>query len=83
MKPIPAYWALFVGLLSVAYQVINFYIRFGRWNTETTFADYWSFFLAGSLGGLVFILFLNRETPVRGRRIVLIAFGWRFRLPCS
>jgi hypothetical protein len=30
MKPISAYWALLVGLLSVAGQVVTYYLRFGK-----------------------------------------------------
>ncbi len=74
MKTIPAYWALLVGLLSVAAQVVTFYLRFGRWNTEATFMEYLFFFLAGSLGGTILIFFLNRQSTGRGRWVVLIIF---------
>ena len=74
MKLISAYWALLVGPLSVAAQVITFYLRFGRWNTDATFVEYLFFFLAGSLGGSILVFFLNRQTSLRGRWIVLIMF---------
>lgn len=74
MKSISAYWAFLVGLLCVAGQVITYYLRFGRWNTESPVTDYLFFFLAGSLGGLIMIFFLNRQTSTRGRLSVLIAF---------
>ena len=74
MKTISPYWALLVGLMSVAAQVIVYFLRFGRWNTESTFSDYLFFFLAGSLGGSILIFFLNRQTTTRGRWVVLIMF---------
>ena len=74
MKTISAYWALLVGLLAVAAQVVTFYLRFGRWNTEATFVEYLFFFLAGALGGSILIFFLNRQTTARGRWIVLVIF---------
>lgn len=67
-------WAILVGLLSIVAQVVVFYVRFGVFNTQASFANYVSFFLAGTLGGSVLMWFLNRETSSRGRRIVLIAF---------
>ena len=74
MKPLSPYWALLVGLLSVAAQVITYYLRFARWNAEATFIEYLFFFLAGSLGGSILLFFLNRQTSRRGRWIVLIMF---------
>ena len=74
MKPIVAYWAFAVGLLSVAAQVVSFYLCFGYWNTASTCVDYAFFFLAGSLGGLVLIFFLNRTVTMRGRWLVLAGF---------
>ena len=74
MKSIPAYWALLVGLLSVLAQVITYSLRFERLNTESPFADYVFFFLAGTIGGFVLIFFLNRQPTRKGRWIVLIAF---------
>lgn len=67
-------WALVVGLLAIVAQVVTFYIRFGFFNTQASFANYVSFFLAGTLGGSILIWFLNREESARARRIVLIAF---------
>jgi hypothetical protein len=74
MKTISPYWALAVGLLSVAAQVIMFYLRFGRWNTAATFTEYLFFFLAGALGGSILIFFLNRQPLVRARWMVLGGF---------
>ena len=74
MKKISLYWALLVGLLSVVAQIIIFRVRFGRWNTGALFLDYMFFFLAGALGGLILIYFLNRETLETVRWVILIAF---------
>jgi hypothetical protein len=74
MKTISAYWALVVGLLSIVTQVITFYLRFGRWNTEAKFAEYLFFFLAGAFGGSILIFFLNRESSLSTRWIVLVSF---------
>ena len=74
MKTIPLYRALLVGLLVLLAQVISFYILFGRWNTNAFFVDYLLIFLAGSLGGLILIYFLNRQPSADARFIVLIAF---------
>lgn len=74
MKRIPIYWALFIGLLVVAAQVVTFYVRFGRWNTDAFFVDYVLMFVAGALGGLILINFLNRQPSVDARFIVVIAF---------
>jgi hypothetical protein len=67
-------WVLGVGLLSVAAQIVLFYIRFGRWNTDSTFTDYLLFFLAGALGGWILTIFLNRQASTASRRAVWIAF---------
>ena len=74
MKNVSSYWALVVGLLVVAAQVITFYVRFGRWNTNAFFLDYLLMFLAGTLGGLILIYFLNRQPSSDARWIVTIAF---------
>ena len=74
MKSISAFWALLVGLLSVIAQIVTYYLRFGRLNTIATLTEYLFFFLAGSLGGVILIFFLNRQTAERGRRMVLGAF---------
>ena len=74
MKKISPVWALVVGLLVVAAQVITFYIRFGRWNTNAFFVDYLLIYLAGTLGGLILIYFLNRQPSSDARFIVTIAF---------
>jgi len=74
MKTLSPYWALVVGFLSVAAQVVAFYARFGRWNTESPFTDYLFFFLAGALGGSILIFILNRQSSAGGRWIVLVSF---------
>jgi hypothetical protein len=74
MKTISVFWSLLVGLLSVLAQVITYYVRFGRWNTDSPFVDYLFFFLAGTLGGWILVYFLNRQPSASGRRIVLFAF---------
>jgi hypothetical protein len=74
MKKISPYWALLVGLLIVAAQVITFYVRFGRWNMDAFILDYLLIFLAGALGGLILIYFLNRHSSLDARFVVLIAF---------
>ena len=74
MKKMSLYWALIIGLLVVAAQIITFYVRFGRWNTNAFFLDYLLIFLAGALGGLILIYFRNQQSSVDGRFIVTIAF---------
>ena len=74
LKRIPLYWSFLVGLLTIVYQVATFYIRFGRWNTDSSIVDYILFFLAGSIGGWVLVTFLNRQTSNAKRWVVLIAF---------
>jgi len=74
MKRVSWSWALVVGLLSVAAQVMIFYLRFGRWNTDTSVTDYVLLFLAGALGGCILVFFLNRQTSTEQRRAMLIAF---------
>lgn len=74
MKTISPYWALVVGLLSIVAQVIISYLRFGRWNTAATFAEYLFFFLAGALGGSILIFFLNRQASTSARWMVLVGF---------
>lgn len=63
-----------VGLLSIVAQVVMFYLRFGRWPRDATFAEYLFFFLAGGLGGSILIFFLNRLRSSPGRWIVLMGF---------
>ena len=74
LKRIPFQWAFLVGLLTVAAQVLTFYLRFGRWNTDAFIVDYLFIFLAGALGGLILIYFLNRQSSLDARFIVVIAF---------
>jgi hypothetical protein len=74
VKRIPFQWALLVGLLTVAAQMLTFYVRFGRWNTDAFIVDYLLIFLAGALGGLILIYFLNRQSSLDARFIVVIAF---------
>ena len=74
LKNVSLYWALLVGLLSAAAQVLEYYFRFSRWNTEATPTEYLLFFLAGTLGGVILIFFMNRQASTRRRWVVLIAF---------
>lgn len=74
VKKIPFQWALLVGLLAAVAQVLTFYLRFGRWNTDAFIVDYLFIFLAGALGGLILIYFLNRQSSLDARFIVMIAF---------
>ena len=74
MKRVPLYWALIVGVLVVAVQIITFYVRFGRWNSDANLTDYLFFFFAGALGGLSLTFFLNRQASIARRWVVLVAF---------
>jgi hypothetical protein len=74
IKNVPFYWAFIIGLLVVVAQVVTFYVRFGRWNTDAFFVDYLLIFIAGALGGLILIYFQNRQPSADARFIVLIAF---------
>ena len=74
LQKVPLYWALLVGLLSAAAQALTYYFRFDRWNTEATITEYFLFFLAGTLGGMILIFFMNRQASTRRRWVVLIAF---------
>ena len=74
VKRIPFQWSLLVGLLTVAAQMVTFYLRFDRWNTDAFIVDYLLIFLAGALGGLILIYFLNRQPSLDARFVVVIAF---------
>ncbi|HXQ37332.1 MAG TPA: hypothetical protein VN843_25205 [Anaerolineales bacterium] len=74
MKKISLYWIPVVGLLTIAGQVIWYFLRFGVWNAEATAGEYFLFFLAGGVGGWVLISFLNRQATTRRRWAVLVAF---------
>jgi len=74
MKKISYIWSLVVGAAVVVWQVVAFYMRFGRMNTESGVIDYVLFFLAGAVGGLILAYFLNKQTSSRGWWIVMIAF---------
>ena len=74
MKKTQTYWAVLIGLLSVVIQIATFYIRFGGWNTSSPMWDYILFFLAGTLGGLILIYFLNRQNSKTAWYATLIAF---------
>ena len=74
LQKVSFYWALLVGLLSPVAQSLEYYIRFDRWNTEATLTEYLLFFLAGTLGGVILIFFMNRQASTRRRWVVLIAF---------
>src|SRR5215510_11815561 len=74
MKAISPYWVVLTGLLAIVGQLLIYYVRFARWNSEATLAEFLLFFLAGALGGWVLIWFLNRQVSPRRRWIVLITF---------
>jgi hypothetical protein len=74
MKRVSLSWALLVGLLAIAGQMITYYVRFGHWNTDAFIVDYLFIFLAGALGGLILIYFLNRQSSTDARFVVLMAF---------
>ena len=74
MKKISLYWSALLGLISIAWQVGTYYVRFGKWNEFASPLDYVMFFLAGTLGGLIAIYFLNRQTTKVRWWVVLIAF---------
>ena len=74
LQKVSLYWALLVGLLSPVAQAFEYYFRFERWNTEATITEYVLFFLAGTLGGVILIFFMNRQASTRRRWVVLIAF---------
>jgi hypothetical protein len=74
LNRIPFQWALLVGLLAIAAQAVTFYLRFDRWNTDAFIVDYLLIFLAGALGGLILIYFLNRQPSLDARFVVVIAF---------
>ena len=68
------YWPLLVGLITVGVQIVTFFVRFGRSNTDAALVDYLSFFIAGTLGGLILIYFMNKQDTTAKRWGVLIAF---------
>lgn len=74
MKKTRVFWALLVGLLSVVAQIAVFYVRFGKWNPYSTVLDYILFFVAGTLGGLILIYFLNRQNSKTAWSVTLLAF---------
>ena len=74
MKKTQIFGALLVGLLSVVAQIAVFYGRFGKWNAYSTGLDYILFFVAGTLGGLILIYFLNRHTSKTAWSLTLLAF---------
>jgi hypothetical protein len=74
MKKVSMYWSFLMGLFTVIAQVILFYLRFGRWNTDSSFLDYLLFFLAGILGGAILIFFLNKQSSTSRRWSVFTAF---------
>lgn len=70
--------ALVVGIATVLWQVVTFFLRFGRMNTDSGILDYVMFFLAGAVGGLILVFFLNKQTSSRGWWIVMAAFVLAF-----
>ena len=74
MKKVSMLWSLLVGLVSVLWQTFSYYFRFGKFNPYSLWTDYLWFFIAGVLGGVILVLFLNRQITSRGRWSVLGAF---------
>ena len=74
MKKLSLYWALLLGLLSIIVQAVTFYLRFDMWNDSSSALDYLLFFVAGTLGGLILIYFLNRQTSTTAWWVELIVF---------
>lgn len=74
MKKNQIFGALLVGLFSVLAQIAVFFVRFGKWNTSSTALDYILFFVAGTLGGLILIYFLNRQNSKTAWTTTLLAF---------
>src|SRR5688500_8355185 len=67
-------WALAVGLLFPVLQVVIFFMRFGRFDSEAPLTDYLLFFLGGALIGAGLIYFLRRSETRGTVRAVIIAF---------
>ena len=74
MKKLSLYWALLLGLLSCVVQAVTFYLRFDMWNGSASAVDYLLFFVAGTLGGLILIYFLNRQASMTAWWVELIVF---------
>ncbi len=74
MRKTQIFGVLLVGLLSVVAQIAVFYVRFGKWNAYFTVLDYTLFFVAGALGGLILIYFLNRQNSKTAWSVTLLAF---------
>ena len=74
MKKLSLYWALLLGLLSCVVQAVTFYLRFEMWNGSSSAVDYLLFFVAGTLGGLILIYFLNRQASKTAWWVELIVF---------
>ena len=73
-KKLSIYWSGLVGLLVVALQLIIFYARFGRWNTDAPLIDYLWLFIGGWLGGWLLITTLNKQNEKAAWWSVLAAF---------
>ncbi len=67
-------WALAVGLLFPVLQVLIFFMRFGRFDSEAPLTDYLLFFLGGALIGAGLIYFLRRSETPGTFRAAIIAF---------
>ena len=74
MKTFSVFWSFVVGVTFVTFQLIIFYVRFGRLPQSSPWTDYLLFFIAGTLGGLILIYFLNQARQARARRSILLAF---------
>lgn len=78
MKTLSVGWSLLSGLAAVVWQVVSYYLRFGRLNPHAAWTDYLTFFVAGALGGLLLVFFFNRQPVQKGRWSVLVAFVLAF-----
>ena len=74
-KKVSYWWAALVGLFAIAYQVADFYVRFGKLAPdESSPFDFLWFFLGGLAGGAILVNFLNRASAKPARWIILVAF---------
>ena len=74
MKKLSIYWSGLVGLAVVALQLVIFYFRFGRWNTDAPIIDQLWVFVGGWLGGWLLITTLNKQEERAAWWSVLVGF---------
>lgn len=68
------WWAVLIGLFFPVLQGTIYYLRFGVLNPYASPLDYTLFFLAGGLGGSIFIALLRRSRTNTAKWIVILAF---------